>query len=105
MAGGNDKPLDCFVADAPSNDVGEIAPHNDRGSDVCNESAPRVSGVAGISNKGQDAEARNDFRVGTCLASSYDFEALSAFAEKYLEVPLNGNTERLAAFITGLCSQ
>jgi len=33
---------------------------------------------------------------------SYDYEALAAFAGKYLEVPLFGNTERLAGFIAEL---
>jgi CDP-glycerol glycerophosphotransferase (TagB/SpsB family) len=29
----------------------------------------------------------------------YDYQALSGFAGKYLEVPLEGNTQRLASFI------
>ena len=32
-------------------------------------------------------------------ANSYDYEALASFAAKYLEVPLSGNTEKLADFI------
>ncbi len=32
----------------------------------------------------------------------YDYRALSSFAGKYIEIPLAGNTERLAAFIAGL---
>jgi CDP-glycerol glycerophosphotransferase (TagB/SpsB family) len=31
--------------------------------------------------------------------SMYDYKALSGFAGKYLEVPLEGNTQRLASFI------
>jgi len=33
---------------------------------------------------------------------SYDYEALAEFAGKYLEVPLSGNTEKLADFVSGL---
>ena len=35
-------------------------------------------------------------------ASGYDYEALAAFRDKYLEVPLSGNTRALAGFIAGL---
>ncbi|MCL2463210.1 MAG: CDP-glycerol glycerophosphotransferase family protein [Defluviitaleaceae bacterium] len=35
----------------------------------------------------------------TCL---YDYEALAAFAGKYLKVPLAGNTQKLTAFLYGL---
>ena len=44
------------------------------------------------------AQVINDFTGAE--ACSYDFEALAAFAGKYLEVPLSGNTDRLAAYIT-----
>ena len=40
-----------------------------------------------------------DFEKGS---PAYDYEALDSFARKYLELPLSGNTERLAAFISDL---
>ena len=43
------------------------------------------------------AAASRDDKTGL-----YDYEALKAFADKYLEVPLSGNTEKLAEFIAGL---
>ena len=35
-------------------------------------------------------------------APAYDYKALAAFAGKYLEVPLTGNTKKLAMFISGV---
>jgi len=45
------------------------------------------------------ARALDDFARGP---SRYDYRALSAFARKYLEVPLEGNTQKLADFIAEL---
>ncbi|MCL2111197.1 MAG: CDP-glycerol glycerophosphotransferase family protein [Clostridiales bacterium] len=46
------------------------------------------------------AQMMQDF--ADVAAPAYDYEALEAFASKYLEVPLEGNTQRLAAFIARL---
>ena len=42
-------------------------------------------------------QALSDFT--TDKESKYDYGALSEFADKYLELPLDGNTKKLAAFI------
>ena len=41
-----------------------------------------------------------DFAYGSDVG--YDFGALSKFKDKYLEVPLTGNTQKLASFVCGL---
>ena len=49
------------------------------------------------------AQIVSDFlNTGTQTQPIYDYDALAVFAGKYLEAPLTGNTEKLAAFIAGL---
>jgi len=56
-------------------------------------------GKYAFTDAGELAEqVANDF-YGECL---YDYNALAAFADKYLEVPSTGNTQKLASFISGL---